>query len=122
MDRRHLSIERVAPSRYLADRRPGPSYGSAGSKAPSPASVARTSRKNVRDLASVARRRRSLVLASLFEQARPAHVGNFALAGNHARFIGQWESRQLILAGLSSRQLSPLLLSLLSPRPQTPAN
>src|SRR6266481_8252840 len=105
MDRRHLSIERVAPSRYLADRRSGPSYGSAGSKAPSPASVARTSRKNVRDLASVARRRRSLVLASLFEQARPAHVGDFALAGNHARFIGECECRQFFLAKFSLPKL-----------------
>src|SRR6266481_1946626 len=103
MDRRHLSIECVAPPGYLADRRSGLGHGSSGSKAPAPASVARTSRKNVRAMASVARRRRSTLLASLLEQARPAHVGDFALAGNHTRFIGECECRQFFLAEISSR-------------------
>src|SRR6266849_4544839 len=81
MDRRHLSLERASPPGYLADRRSGAGRGSAGSKTPPPASFARTPRKNVRALASLARRRRPLVLASLLKQARPAHLGDFALAG-----------------------------------------
>src|SRR6267154_1343464 len=101
MDRRHLSIERVAPSRYLADRRSGLGHGSSGSKAPAPASVARAPRKNVHAVAPVACRRRSTLLASLLEQARPAHIGDFALTGNHARFIGECECHQFSLAEIS---------------------
>src|SRR6266403_2345920 len=103
MDRRHLSIERAAASGYLAHRRSGPGHGSPGGKMPSPASVARTPRKNVRALETLACRLRSLVLASLFEQARPAHVGDFTLSGNHARFIGECECHQFSLAEISSR-------------------
>src|SRR5207245_3762002 len=87
MDRRHLSIERASPPGHLADRRPGFGYGGTGSKTPSPASVARTPGKNVLAVASLAGGSRSTLLASLFEQARPAHIGNFALAGNRPRFI-----------------------------------
>src|SRR5437016_7701726 len=86
MDRRHLSIERAAPPGHLADRRSGIGYGGTGSEATSPASVARAPRKIFCPVASVARRRRSPLLASLFEQARPPHLGDFALAGNRARF------------------------------------
>src|SRR6266853_1066789 len=81
MDRRHLSIERASTSRHLAHRRSGLGHCSSGSKTPSPASVARTPRKNVRALETVACRRRPALLASLLEQARPAHFRDFALAG-----------------------------------------
>src|SRR5258706_233629 len=81
MDRRHLSIERASPPGHLAHRRSGVGHGSAGSKAPSPAPLARTAGKNVRTVASLARRRCQAFLASLFEQARQAHFGGFALAG-----------------------------------------
>src|SRR5437879_376290 len=103
MDRRHLSIERVAPSRYLADKRSGLGHGSSGSKAPAPASVAQTPRKNVPAVASLARRRGPAVLASLLEQPRTAHFGDFALAGNHACFIGECECHPFFLAEISSR-------------------
>src|SRR5205807_10531222 len=98
MDRRHLSIERAAPPGHLAAGRSGIGYGGTGSEATSPASVARTPGKNVRAVASLARRRRSPLLASLFEQARPAHLGDFALAGNRPRFIGECECHQFFLA------------------------
>src|SRR5689334_15873466 len=81
MDRRHLSIERASPPGHLADGRFGVGHGGTGSKATSPAPVARAPRKTVCPVASMARRSRSPLLASLLEQARPAHVGNFALAG-----------------------------------------
>src|SRR5438552_15933422 len=86
MDRRHLAIGRAAPPGQLADRRSGIGYGGTGSEATTPASVARAPRKIFCPVASVARRRRSPLLASLFEQARPAHLGDFSLAGNRARF------------------------------------
>src|SRR6266568_1557132 len=95
MDRRHLSIERASTSRHLAHGRSGLGHCSSGSKTSSPASVARTPRKNVRALETVARRRRPALLASLFEQARPAHFRDFALAG-HLR-AGHWR-----------RQMSPI--------------
>src|SRR5439155_3225600 len=98
MDRRHLSIERASPPGHLADRRSGVGHGRSGSKTPSPASFARTPGKNVRAMASLAGGSRSTLLASLFEQARPAHIGNFALAGNRPRFIGECECHQFFLA------------------------
>src|ERR1700694_1822891 len=84
MDRRHLSIERVAPPGHLAGRRSGLGHRSAGSKTPSPAPVVGKARKDERALETMARRCRPPVLASLFEQARPAHLGDFALAGRSA--------------------------------------
>src|SRR5712671_5768511 len=84
MDCRHLSIECASAPGYLADRRPSPGHGSAGSKAPSPASFAGTPRKNVRALEALACRRRPPLLASLLEQARPAHFRDFALARRSA--------------------------------------
>src|SRR5438552_5332863 len=98
MDRRHLSIERALPPGHLADRRPGFGYGRTGSKTPSPASFARTPGKNVRAMASLAGGSRSTLLASLFEQARPAYFGDFPLARNRARFIGECECHQFFLA------------------------
>src|SRR6266850_994297 len=94
MDCGHLSIECAPPPGYLADRRSGFGYGSPGSKAPSPASVARAAGKNVGAVASLARRRCPALLASLFEQAWPAYFGDFALAGQPSAFY--WRRRMSI--------------------------
>src|SRR5260370_23072163 len=80
MDCRHLSIERLAPPGHLADRRSGIGHGGTRSKAPSTASFAGTPRKNVRALASLARRRRPPLLARLPLQARPEHNCNSSLS------------------------------------------
>src|SRR6202158_5643948 len=103
MDRRHLSIERVAPPGYLARGRSGLGHRSTRSKAPAPAPFAGTPGENVRALAPLARRRRPPLLASLLEQARSAHFGDFALAGRsdvaHGRSrMSQPLSRRLFLA------------------------
>jgi DNA-3-methyladenine glycosylase II len=60
-------------------------------EAPPPAPFARASRENVRAVASLARRRREALLASLLEQARPAHFGDFALTGQPSALIGESE-------------------------------
>src|SRR6267378_4006329 len=79
MDRRHLSIERAAPPGHLAGGRSGLGHRSAGSKTPSPAPVAGKAREHERALETMARRCRPPVLASLFEQARPAQLVHFSL-------------------------------------------
>src|SRR3982074_2097933 len=117
MDCRHLSIERLAPPGHLADRRSGVGHGRARSKASSPAAFARTARKNVRAVASLARRRGPAVLASLLEQARTAHFGDFALARNGARGIGEYECRHFFLAESFSRSQAALLRFLRFPWP-----
>src|SRR6267142_1054321 len=120
MDRRHLSIERASPPGHLADRRSGVGYGSAGSKAPAPASFARASRENVRTVASLARRCRSFVLASLLEQARQTHFGDFALAGPPRAFYGEDECHQFFVAESFSRSPAALLQFLRFPWPRAP--
>src|SRR5258708_7129424 len=79
MDRRHLSIERAAPPGHLAGGRSGLGHRSSGSKTPSPAPVAGKAREHERALETMARRCRPPVLASLFEQARPAQLVHFSL-------------------------------------------
>src|SRR5437016_13167646 len=95
MDCGHLSIECAPPPGYLANRRSGFGYRSPGSRTPSPASVARAPGKNVRAVASLARRRCPALLASLFEQAWPAHFGDFALARQPSAFY--WRRRMSIV-------------------------
>src|SRR5260370_1638347 len=116
MDLRHLSIERAAPTGYLADRRSGLGHGCAGSKGPAPASFAGASRKNVRALASLACRRSSPLLASLLEQTQPAHFGDLALAGrpsapNWRRRMSLIFSRRKFFALTGSALAVPLVSS-----------
>src|ERR1700731_1824871 len=93
MDCRHLSIECASAPGYLADRRSSLGHGSAGSKTPPPSPVTGEARENERALEALARRRGPPLLASLLEQARPAHLGDFALAGRSKLLTGGHECR-----------------------------
>src|SRR5260370_38505373 len=96
MGRGSLPMERVGRAGHLGGRRSGFGHRSAGSKTPSPPPVAGKAREDERALETMARRCRPPVLASLFEQTRPAKLVHFSLA------------RRSCVARGRSRMLQPL--------------